>query len=90
MQTKVLTSLLLAAGALLTCAGCGHQETLPPAPVVPSANTPVGGSAPAPAGQGANATQALSSPNTPPEAKAYIRDHQTQINQSQTAPTGTR
>lgn len=98
MQTKVSVSLLLAAGALLMCAGCGHQETLPPAPVVPSASAPVGESAaaPAPADQGAanqgaaNAAQALNSPNTPPEAKAYIRDHQTQINQSQTAPTGTR
>lgn len=93
MQTKVSAGLLLAAGALLMCVGCGHQETPATAPAVPSASAPVGegAAAPAPADQGAaNASQALNNPNTSPEAKAYLRDHQAQINQSQTAPAGTR
>lgn len=83
MQTKASVTLLLAVAALLACAGCNQQAT--PAPVTPSASA----APPIPAGQGAaSANQAIGSANTPPEAKAYIREHQNQINQNQPRPPG--
>jgi len=90
MQTKVSAALLLAAGALLASAGCGQKETPPAA--TPSASAPAGTSpSPGPASPDqakSNASQAVSSPNTPPEVKAYIQQHQSQINQGQAKPPG--
>jgi len=83
MKIKVTATLLLAATAPLMCAGCSHQEaSAPAAPSASGASSPTSaGAAPSiQASQGkANAAQALTNPNTPPEAKAYIREHQGQI-----------
>lgn len=82
MQTKATLILLLAAGALMACAGCHHD----PAPMPPEAHVPTPPSQVTPAAQGANS--ALTNPNTPPDVKKYLQEHQSQINQSQSKPAG--
>lgn len=81
MQTKVTATLLLATAVLIAGAGCSHQATPLPATATPTQNPNL-----TPPSQGAS--QALSDPNTPPEVKKYLQEHQGQINQAATKPAG--
>lgn len=81
MQTKVIATLFLAAGALIVSAGCHPAATPPPGPAVPTQNPNA-----APPAQGAQS--ALTNPNTPPAVKKYLQEHQSQINQNGSKPAG--
>ena len=72
-HTKMTAALLLAAGALIACAGCSHQAA-------PSTTSTVTAN-PNPVAPSTAANQTLTDPNTSADTKKYLQQHQSQINQ---------